>query len=65
MNKKLKAICVVCGDPIPVGRLKVLPNAQTCVKHTKPKPVTAQTDGIVDGSSLEDMVKITTVGYGG
>lgn len=26
--------CVVCGEEIPEGRIKVLPNAETCVKHS-------------------------------
>ncbi len=26
--------CIKCGEAIPEGRLKILPNTQTCVKHS-------------------------------
>ena len=26
--------CCVCNNPIPEGRLKALPNANTCVQHS-------------------------------
>lgn len=26
--------CIVCGTQIPAGRLKIIPNTQTCVNHS-------------------------------
>lgn len=29
--------CIVCGEVIPEGRVKALPNVETCVEHSEAK----------------------------
>ena len=29
--------CIVCNEPIPDGRVKALPNVETCVEHSEAK----------------------------
>jgi RNA polymerase-binding transcription factor DksA len=35
MDRGEYGVCEVCGEPIKIERLKVYPEAETCVKHAK------------------------------
>lgn len=54
-------ICIYCGNEIPEGRLKIFPNAKTCVNCSTAEKVTgfAMIDGKTEYSSLQILDKKT------
>ena len=65
--------CRVCGEEIPEGRIKALPNAETCVEHSSAEKkkgfvvISSKTTyselEIVDDSTFKVLDKLDRKGY--
>lgn len=50
--------CIKCGEEICHERLEVLPDTNTCVKHSNAKPVAAEDLDMVTGADRDDLQKM-------
>lgn len=65
-EKKILRWCLRCGERIPQERLDVLPDANTCVRHSNARALTGDTPGVVEiGNDFDDLVAINTADHGG
>lgn len=57
LTKQSKRKCVECEQPIPVERLRLLPDTWTCVRHSAEKKLTEENLPVpLDGTDNADMV---------